>query len=240
MDGHHAFVYELTEGRGRFGQVVDLQVRTLNDFSELLRAAKRGDEDAFALLWRQYHPGVLRYLMVRAGSDAEDLAADTWCQAIRALDSFEGDENGFRAWLYTSARNRLTDWYRGSHRRPLPVDRSNLLLFPSQQRVEADAEENAATDAALALIAELPPDQAEAVMLRIIAGLDVSAVATIMERSPGAVRVLCHRGLRRLERSLAAAPVDAGSDDVAREDGMAAGGLEPVGAGLHLSEVQNA
>ena len=52
------------------------------------------------------------------------------------------------------------------------------------------------------MIASLPSDQGEAVILRVVAGLDVSRVATIMGRSPGSVRVLCHRGLRRLEGML--------------------------------------
>jgi RNA polymerase sigma-70 factor (ECF subfamily) len=65
-----------------------------------------------------------------------------------------------------------------------------------------DTETPMSTQSALALIATLPADQAEAVMLRTVAGLSVSAVAEIMGRPPGTVRVLCHRGLRRLAHTL--------------------------------------
>jgi RNA polymerase sigma-70 factor (ECF subfamily) len=65
------------------------------------------------------------------------------------------------------------------------------------------------TEAALALVATLPPDQAEAVMLRSVAGLSVATVAQIMNRPPGTVRVLAHRGLRRLEHVLEAPVSDA-------------------------------
>ena len=58
--------------------------------------------------------------------------------------------------------------------------------------------EAAGTDAALALIATLPPDQAEVVLLRVVAGLDVATVAGIVDKQPGNVRVLAHRGLQRL------------------------------------------
>ena len=68
--------------------------------------------------------------------------------------------------------------------------------------------EHSSTDQAIALIGELPADQAEAVMLRIGAGMDVARVATIMGRTPGSVRVLCHRGLRCLEQRLAAAALE--------------------------------
>ena len=51
---------------------------------------------------------------------------------------------------------------------------------------------------ALALVRWLPDDQADAVLLRIVADMDVSQVAAVMGRSEGAVRVLVHRGLHRL------------------------------------------
>ena len=67
----------------------------------------------------------------------------------------------------------------------------------------ADESERAeALDRALALVRSLPPDQAEAVLLRIVADLSVTEVAVIMGRREGTVRVLVHRGLKRLaERS---------------------------------------
>jgi RNA polymerase sigma-70 factor (ECF subfamily) len=58
--------------------------------------------------------------------------------------------------------------------------------------------ERISTQAALALISALPADQAEIIVLRVVAGLDTRAVARIVGKSPGAVRVAAHRGLRRL------------------------------------------
>jgi RNA polymerase sigma-70 factor (ECF subfamily) len=190
-------------GRGmRFGGSV------LVDFGGRLRAAKRGDEEAFAAIWREFQPGLLRYLRVKAAPAAEDLAADTWFRILKSLPTFEGDENGFRAWLFTAARNRLTDWYRAGDLRPLSIDVANLAMLPASNNVESEADEHSATERSLALIAKLPPDQGEAVMLRIVAGLSVPVTAEIMERSPGSIRVLCHRGLRRLEEMLSGASVD--------------------------------
>ena len=181
---------------------LDSTTKEAFDFKKNLRAAKRGDQDAFGLLWTKFHPSLLRYLTIKAGPVAEDLAADTWLRVLRVLPTFEGDEDGFRAWLFTTARNRVIDWYRGASRRYEFIEHSQLDLVPSGTNVESDADENSATHAAMALIAQLPPDQSEAVMLRIVAGLDVATVAKIMRRSAGSVRVLCHRGLRRLESTL--------------------------------------
>jgi RNA polymerase sigma-70 factor (ECF subfamily) len=66
---------------------------------------------------------------------------------------------------------------------------------------------NLATQRAIALVSALPPLQAEVIMLRVVAGLDTEAVAELLGRSPGAVRVATHRGLRRLAGILANAGV---------------------------------
>jgi RNA polymerase sigma-70 factor (ECF subfamily) len=196
------------------------------DFRGTLQAAQHGDEEAFARLWREFHPGLLRYLRIKASPVAEDLAADIWVRVVRALPAFEGDEQGFRGWLFTTARNRLTDWYRSGERRTDVIEHASLVMLPALSNVEDEAAEHSATDQAVALIGELPPDQAEAVMLRIVAGMDVARVADIMGRTPGSVRVLCHRGLRKLEQRLAeveATPAGAagGADLVVTRDNSA-------------------
>ena len=172
------------------------------DFRGTLQGAQRGDEEAFARLWREFQPGLLRYLRIKAAPVAEDLAADIWVRVLRALPGFDGDEQGFRGWLYTTARNRLTDWYRSGERRIDAIEHASLVVLPSAANVEDEVDEHSSTDRAVALIGGLPPDQAEAVMLRIVVGMDVARVADIMGRTPGSVRVLCHRGLKRLEQRL--------------------------------------
>jgi RNA polymerase sigma-70 factor (ECF subfamily) len=170
------------------------------EFGRTLQAAQGGDEEAFAALWRHYHPGLLRYLKVKAAPMAEDLAADVWLRVLAALPAFKGDDQHFKAWLYTTARNRTTDWYRSGQRRLEYVENSHFVVMAAANNVELEADQRSATDHAIALIRQLPPKQAEAVMLRVVAGLDVPHVAKLMGRSAGSVRVLCHRGLRLLEQ----------------------------------------
>jgi RNA polymerase sigma-70 factor (ECF subfamily) len=173
-------------------------------FDELLQAAKGGDERAFASLYRAYQPGLLRYLRVSAGAAAEDIAGEVWYDIARGLGSFVGGEDGFRGWLFTTARRRFLDSKRAAARRPVVtgaevVEAGSAALDPAEL-VAADL----STEGALALIAStLPPDQAEIVVLRAVAGLDVEQVARIVGKRPGAVRVAAHRGLRKLAERLA-------------------------------------
>ena len=121
---------------------------------------------------------------------------------IRKLTTFEGNDRAFRAWICTIARNRHIDWRRQTARRKESLVEVDVLDRLPGVDDTSQYETAMSTQSAVALIATLPPDQAEAVMLRTVAGLPVSVVAEIMGRPPGTVRVLCHRGLRRLARTL--------------------------------------
>jgi RNA polymerase sigma-70 factor, ECF subfamily len=175
----------------------------------LVAAAKGGDESAFRVLFRQVQPRLLRYLTVTAGAAAEDLAAETWLSVVKDLDRFHGDEAGFRAWVLTIARHRRVDLARARARdRSTPVE--SPPEHPAPDDVPAAVEAIVSTEAALALLAQLPPSEAEVVTLRVVVGLDVAAVAGVTGRRPGTVRVLAHRGLRRLAELVA--PPPAGAD----------------------------
>jgi RNA polymerase sigma-70 factor (ECF subfamily) len=179
--------------------------------SGVASAAQREDEQAFAVLWRHLQPAVLRYFQVAAREAAEDLAADTWLSVIRRLQQFRGDERAFRAWVFTVARHRAIDWHRQAARRPtnlVPVEQ--LAERPAPDDPATQVLEGQSTRAALALVAELPADQAEVVALRVLGGLGVAEVASIVGKRQGAVRVLAHRGLRRLAQQLQSAELARG------------------------------
>jgi RNA polymerase sigma-70 factor (ECF subfamily) len=149
-------------------------------------------------------PAVLRYFQVVAKEAPEDLAADTWVSVIRGLGRFRGDERAFRAWVFTVARHRAVDWRRQAARRPTRSVPAELLAErPAPDDPVAEVLEAQSTRAAL--LAELPADQAEVVALRVLGGLEVAEVARIVGKRSGAVRVLAHRGLRRLAQRVEAA-----------------------------------
>jgi RNA polymerase sigma-70 factor (ECF subfamily) len=173
------------------------------DFPVVLGAAARGDEDAFGRLWRDLQPRLLRYFTVASAAAADDLASETWLGVIRGLDRFQGNEPAFRAWVFTIARHEVLDWRRRMARRAAEdLSPDGLAGQAAPDDPAADAMERVATREALAMVATLPADQAEAIVLRVVAGLGVDRVAVIMGKRPGTVRVLTHRGLRRLAERL--------------------------------------
>jgi RNA polymerase sigma-70 factor (ECF subfamily) len=177
----------------------------VDELSAVVRAAQQGDESAFLVLYREVQPGLLRYLRVLVGADADDVASETWLQVIRDLGTFHGDGDRFRGWAAAIARHRALDHLRYQRRRPAvatPVEQ--LVEIVGDHDTAGLALEAVATEAALELIATLPRDQAEAVLLRAVVGLDAETAGQVLGKRAGAVRTAAHRGLRRLAAHLAA------------------------------------
>jgi RNA polymerase sigma-70 factor, ECF subfamily len=166
--------------------------------------AQRGDSEAFRTLYRDAQPRLLRYLHALVGDDAEDVASETWLQVTRDLATFTGDYDHFRGWITTIARHRALDHLRHQARKPpaLPMPQEDLATRPAPDDTADVALEALSTTAALALINSLPADQAEAVLLRAVLGLDAASAAAVLGKRPGAVRTAAYRGLRTLASRL--------------------------------------
>jgi RNA polymerase sigma-70 factor (ECF subfamily) len=170
-----------------------------------VRALLAGDADAFEAFWRAVHPLVLRYARVVAPDAAEDVAAEAWTTVLQGLDRFSGGADDLRGWVFTCARRRALDHHRRARRRPTAPLHA-VAEPPGGPEPAVVHEAELGTAEALALLARLPPDQAEVVALRVLGGFSVDEVATIVGRPPGTVRVMAHRGLRRLEQLVEPAP----------------------------------
>lgn len=174
-----------------------------------LDAARAGDERGFVELWSALNPLILRYLRVVVGQAAEDVASETWLQAARDVRGFRGDAAGFRVWLFRVARHRALDELRRCGRRledpvGLAGESANATLdHPAADDTAAEAVERLSTQEALQLIGRLPKDQAEAVLLRTVVGLDAKQCGHVLGKKPGAVRIAAMRGLRNLSGRLA-------------------------------------
>ena len=173
-----------------------------------LVAAQHGNPDAFRLLYRDTQPRLLRYLHALTGDDAEDIASETWLHIARDLHTFHGNHDAFRGWAATIARHRALDHLRRHTRRPpaIPVPAEDLAGLAAADDTASTAIDTLTTTAAIRLIATLPPDQAEAVLLRTVLGLDATRAAAVLGKRPGAVRTAAHRGLRTLARHLDQTP----------------------------------
>ncbi|MEC4015939.1 RNA polymerase sigma factor [Streptomyces sp. H27-D2] len=196
------------------------------ELTAALNAAQDGDETAFRAVYRAVHPRLIGYVRTLVGEpDAEDIASEAWLQITRDLGRFHGDADRFRGWAARIARNRALDHIRMRGRRPaIGGDESELTDKAGASDTAGEAMEALGTGRTLALIAQLPQDQAEAVVLRVVVGLDAKSAAGVLGKRPGAVRTAAHRGLRKLADLLDVETVDGAWET----DGDAAVGGAPA------------
>jgi RNA polymerase sigma factor (sigma-70 family) len=168
-------------------------------FDRTLRGARRGRQRAWDALYRDLAPPLLGYLRAQRAPDPEDLVGEVFVEVVRSLHRFEGDEAGFRSWMFTIAHRRLIDARRASQRRPVELAAAEDLeptLPPADD--EPLLLERAGTAEVLALLDRLGDDQREVLVLRLVAGFTTAEVAEVTGRSTEAVKGLAKRGLARL------------------------------------------
>lgn len=169
------------------------------EFESVLAGARGGDEAAFARLWRDLNPPLLRYLGL-GGDAADEVAAETWLTVVRGLNTFRGDEAAWRAWVFTTARRRAVDAARKRARESRFGCRAPTWVEPLARDCADEVVDALTSEEAIALVRRLPPLQAEVVLLRVVGELSPEEVGRLVGRSPGAVRVAAHRGLKALSR----------------------------------------
>jgi RNA polymerase sigma-70 factor (ECF subfamily) len=172
-------------------------------FEDVLASASNGDESAFASLWRWLHPQLRRWLTVVLPGSAEDVESEIWLSVVRGLPSFVGDDTDFPRWVFTIARCRVVDWARHRERQPVVTALDGVDIADPATLSSALLDRTTAVETALSLLARLTPNQREVVALRVISGLSVRGTSAVVNKTEGAVRVLCHRGLRTLAQQLA-------------------------------------
>jgi RNA polymerase sigma-70 factor (ECF subfamily) len=166
--------------------------------------AAQEDRAAFATLYRRYLDRIYAYAFYQLGDhhDAEDATERTFLAAMRALPAFRDEGATFRAWLFRIAHNTVANAHRTRARRhadplPEPFDRPAPDADPAGLVARADE-----LRTVLRAITGLSEDRRQVILLRFVDGLSSSEIGQVLDRSPGAVRVLLHRALRDLANRL--------------------------------------
>ncbi len=175
----------------------------MNGFERVLAAAREGDPDALARIYRELAPGVLGYLRGQGAADPEDLAGEVFVAVVERIRGFRGDERAFRSWVFTIAHHRLADARRrAARRRETAMDPRRLVPAGPVGDVVEEAMAALGTRWAKDALASLTPDQRDVVLLRILGGLSVEDTARALGKSRGAVKTLQRRALAALARRI--------------------------------------
>ncbi len=159
------------------------------------------DPAAFGVLYRRYLDPVYRYFYARVGSpaEAEDLTSQVFLAAFESLANYRS-QGRFPAWLFSIARRKIADHYRG--RRPqVPLDLAANLASPSNDPLAQtlQVEELESLQKHLALLAE---DDRELLRLRFAARLNFTEIAAVLGRGESSVKMALYRLLKHLENQM--------------------------------------
>lgn len=168
------------------------------DDDALVAEAAKTDAGAFALLYERYYPRVYRYVYHRVGhvTDAEDISALVFMKALEGLPAYQVRRTGFAPWIFRITRNAVVDHYRRGRKQVSfdVLDHQSPHGDPVSQ-----AEGNETAEELRRLVYHLSEEQREVVLLRYAAELSFAEIADILKKNEPAVRMLLHRGLRKLK-----------------------------------------
>lgn len=181
---------------------VALRLERGTELGRLVSEARQGSIKAFDDIYRSLAGQVASYLRWHRATDPDGLTNDVFAQVHRNLPRFEGDEQGFRSWVFTIAHHRMIDDRRRANRQPRLQDDLGVEEHMGLGDVEDDAFAVLAHDRVRDLLTVLSPDQRDVVLLRIIADLSVEEVARMLDKREGAIKALQHRALAALRRHL--------------------------------------
>jgi RNA polymerase sigma-70 factor, ECF subfamily len=174
----------------------------LEDSDQELITAAKANTAAFALLYDRYFDRIYNYSYHRTGNRqlAEDITADTFRSAIENLQRYEWRGVSFGAWLYRIASNTVAMHYR-KHAHQESIEYKDIPASDAESPETVVELRDRVAQLRKALV-RLTPAQQQAVTLRFGEKLKAAEMAEIMNKSEGAVKLLLHRAIRAMQRSL--------------------------------------
>ena len=165
-------------------------------------AKSQSDPQYFVHHYNYYLPKIYNYVFYKVGNSnvAEDIVSDIFYQALKNISKYK-DKGFFQAWLFTIARNTVISYYRKNNRETL-YTYDNYTDQPDPVTVEGIVTAKESRAELLNIVASLPPNQQDALLLRYTEGLKLKEIACILNKSEGAVKQLLHRGLQNLHSEL--------------------------------------
>ena len=164
---------------------------------ELVESAKR-DPREFGVLYDRHFQQIYRfvYSRVRDQTAAEDVTSEVFMKALKAIPRYQDTGRPFAAWLYQIAVNAIADRYRMQRpAQPLEDFHDLSVAGPALEDLAAHRDE---VRRIWSLVETLPPQQRTALVLKFQEDMKIEDIAVAMGKTPGAVKLLIHRGVSRL------------------------------------------
>ncbi len=170
----------------------------------LIRRAQQGDQQALVEIYERCQPSIYTYIFYRTGDQAlsEDLSAEVFVRMIDKLSTFVLDQRPILAWLYTIARNLVIDYYRRANKQVAIEVEDTLMADDETTRPAAVVEMRLDQQSLVKALRHLTEEQRQVIILKFVEDRSNAEIATLLDKTEGAVKSLQHRALAALQRVL--------------------------------------
>jgi RNA polymerase sigma-70 factor, ECF subfamily len=168
--------------------------------------SRGGDREAFGRLYDIYSKRIYAYIYYRTlrREAAEDLTGTVFLKALEGLAGYEPGPGGFAAWIYGIARNAVADHYRRESRlESLESRGAGLWDLADGTDLALDAENRVLWERVAPIMAGMPSEQREILVMRIWDGLPHAEIARILGKSEGACKMAYSRAMASLRAAAA-------------------------------------
>lgn len=161
---------------------------------------KNGNTEDFGLIVQKYKDSLYSFIFysVKDEAAAGDIFQDTMLKALTEIDKYK-EEGKFKAWLFTIARNKVTDHFRKNSRFIQLSEEEDADDFASSSdNTEARAQSNISLEEISQYIGRLPKEQQEVILLRPY--LSFKEIASALDCPLGTVLARMNRGIKKLQQ----------------------------------------
>jgi RNA polymerase sigma-70 factor (ECF subfamily) len=171
---------------------------------KLVERAQAGERDALEELYLIHFDRIYSYLHMTVGNrhDAEDLTTQTFLKMLESIGRFRWQAAPFSAWLFRIAHNLSMDHFR-ANRRWQPEEEVPEPPDSEERSAEDEAMQSIGRQSMLQLIDTLSPEQQQVLTLKFVFNFPNGDVATILDKTEGAIKSLQHRALVSLQKQIA-------------------------------------
>ncbi len=185
------------------GDAAATKMAVSNDVRRLVERAQAGEREALEDLYLLHFDRIYSYLHMSVGNrhDAEDLTTQTFLKMLESIGRFRWQSAPFSAWLFRIAHNLAMDHFR-ARRRWQPEEDVPEPAGAEEPSAEAQAMHSIGRESMLRMIESLSPEQQQVLTLKFVFNFSNGEVATILEKSEGAIKSLQHRALASLQKKI--------------------------------------
>lgn len=169
----------------------------------MIKRIRGGDKEAFEQVYDFYYDKIFRFAFRRTGGreTAEDITSEVFVGAMKSIAKFKyKKENGFKAWIYQIANNKICDYFRKNYRVPtIELEKAGQMEQKRENSPDAVFVSKTKGKEINKAIARLSENEQKVINLTFFEDMKAPEIAGILQCSVNSVYVRLHRALKKLK-----------------------------------------